>query len=638
MIKTTIILFLFASVAIRAEVNDSTARRTDTVRVTASRTFLHAGDNPLTVTVVPKEIITNAQPRQVDELLQFVPGITIQNYGGLGGLKTVSLRGGSSSQTVVLLDGVKLNLVQNGTTDLSTISTMGITAIEVQRGGASALYGGNAISGAVNIITGFSDSTEYTGRIGVGSLNEYTVGATVASPLGKGKIAFSADGTQSRGDYRFSSNQYGENVTLSRMNSDFKYGALSLRYEHSWDALTIRSTSWYRISERGVPGAVLQNVIDQLSARLNDWDFFSTLSAHYNPEKNMTVTGGMLLRKNVTEYSDPDALYRGNNGINDRYNSNSISGYARALLVTSNLLHEYNFEAGFADLNGALVQSLQGEYVKRFSLSGSGRLLYVKEMTDSRLEIQGIARGDYFSDVQFAPSVLTSLMWKHSDNYGMKCSFSHDFRVPNFNEMYYFNFGTRNLKPEFSTTISVGAFCTIFDLCSIEIDVFSSQITDKIIAVPTGPTSWSARNIAKSSNKGIEINAKAELFEKSLLLQYCYTLQDARDNTEPGKSTLLPYVPQEIVSGFALYTIGDISFGGTIRYTSHRFSLGGNQKESLLPHYNIVSMFVNYNTKLFSGDWSIKLSADNITNTEYQLVQNYPMPGRILRFQLSTRW
>lgn len=620
----------------QAITKDSTAHRTDTVRVTTSRTFLQIGENPTVITTIPREIITTVQPRQVDEILRYSPGLTIQNYGGLGGLKTISLRGGGAAQTVILLDGVKLNLSQNGITDLSSISAFSIDNIEIQRGGASALYGGNAISGAVNIRTRFSDTTETIVRVGMGSFGEYFLSGYYAQPFSFGTISATAEYGTSQGDYPFLSDQFGKQSTLLRTNSDFDNASVSLRYDYTTEKTSIRSTTWFRTSDRGVPGAVLQNAVEQLHARLNERDIFSTIGISYYITPNTKVNSGGYIRSNRLQYKDPDALVRGANGLDETYKAAELSAFVRLHSISDNFLHEYNIESGFSDVRGAMLQSIAGEYIKRITISASGRWLYLTRLNDNNsVEMQGILRTDYFSDIRFSPSFLTSVLWKNTENYGIRASFSMDFRPPNFNEMYYFNFGTIDLRPEFSRTFNIGLFCKPFEWCSAEIDVFTTRTTDKILAIPTGPATWNARNIALTNNKGIELSIKSEFWDKSLFVQYNYTLQDARDATDAGKNTLLPYIPQEIVSAFVLYKIGNFSFGSTLHYTSHRFSLGGNQKESLLPSFTTLAFFANCDFAILSKNCIIKVSTENTSDSDYSIIKNYPMPGIQYRISLS---
>lgn len=632
-----IIGFLCAASVLHAEIHrDSTAtRRSDTVVVTTSRTFLSVGENSTPHSTVPQEILTTIPMRQIDQALAFTPGITIQNYGGLGGLKTISMRGGNASQSIVAVDGIVINMTQTGMADLSTIPLSLIKNIEIQRGGGSALFGGNAMNGIVQIQSKISDTTMLTGIIGIGSFRELSAQTSVAVQSPLGNIYCSADVSRSRGDYPFLFNQFGEDVTLQRENGDFLQSAFSLRYNNNPSPIRIRSLSWFRVSDRGVPGAVLQGSVEQVASRLKERDIFSSWSFEHNLTDYSVVDGGFSLRSSTLRYTDPFALIRGPDGINETYNSHEINGFAALGIVSNTFLQQYRLKYSFADLQGTMIENPEGSYVKRVIISGSTRYHYMPDFWDSQWEFQAVFRGDYYSDVRFSPSALFSLSWKKFELCNVRSSVSFDFRPPNFNEMYYFNFGTRNLKPEYASTVNIGLFGVVRKIFSYELDIFTSRIEDKIIAVPTGPAMWSARNIANVINQGIELSLKSELFERSLLIHYTYSLQNPKDVTQ-GNKTLLPYIPQEILTLFTLVSLSDVSVGATFHHYSHRFSLGGNQRESLLPSYNLISSFVILKIPILHHmKPQLKLSCDNITDTQYVVIDNYPMPGRIIRCDMS---
>ena len=90
---------------------------------------------------------------QVSQVLENQPGLFIKDYGGLGGLKTISTRGTNSSQTLILLDGMRINSNQNGSLDLSVIPAGLLNRIEIIRSGSSGLFGGNAIGGIISLNT-----------------------------------------------------------------------------------------------------------------------------------------------------------------------------------------------------------------------------------------------------------------------------------------------------------------------------------------------------------------------------------------------------------------------------------------------------------------------------------------------------
>lgn len=105
------------------------------------------------VTVITEEEIVKSQAKTVADVLRAVPGVDVQRSGSPGKLTTVRLRGAESDQTLVLVDGVRLNNPFDQLANFADITADNIERIEILRGGASALYGSEAVGGVINIIT-----------------------------------------------------------------------------------------------------------------------------------------------------------------------------------------------------------------------------------------------------------------------------------------------------------------------------------------------------------------------------------------------------------------------------------------------------------------------------------------------------
>lgn len=124
------------------------------VTATVAPTPLH--DATASVTVISRQQIEAQQASSVTELLRQVPGLHIDQAGARGSVSSVYMRGGDPNFTVVLIDGVKVNDPTNsrgGSFDFSTLNTDNIERIEIVRGPLSAVYGSDAMSGVINIIT-----------------------------------------------------------------------------------------------------------------------------------------------------------------------------------------------------------------------------------------------------------------------------------------------------------------------------------------------------------------------------------------------------------------------------------------------------------------------------------------------------
>ena len=147
------ILISVISVASQTVKYDTTARQTRQVEITAERSLSSNTSSFTPKSLILRQEIIRFGAEQVSDIAANIPGVFIKNYGGLGGLKTISLRGTTSQQTVIMLDGVALTSPANGTVDLSGLPLTLFDEIEISRGGNSILVGSGAMAGAVNLRT-----------------------------------------------------------------------------------------------------------------------------------------------------------------------------------------------------------------------------------------------------------------------------------------------------------------------------------------------------------------------------------------------------------------------------------------------------------------------------------------------------
>jgi outer membrane cobalamin receptor len=131
-------------------------QRSEDVVITVSAQELALSSVSASVTIISREMIEASKTENVLDLLQEVPFVHISQVGGAGGLATVTLRGGDPNFTLVMIDGIPVNDPTNvlgGSYDFSYLSTDQIDRIEIVRGPLSSIYGSEAISGVINIIS-----------------------------------------------------------------------------------------------------------------------------------------------------------------------------------------------------------------------------------------------------------------------------------------------------------------------------------------------------------------------------------------------------------------------------------------------------------------------------------------------------
>ena len=159
-----------AAAGMAASVQADDAYELDKVVVTASRTAQTVDQALAPVTVITREDIERSQANNIIELIERTPSINIASNGGPGAISSVFIRGAGSQQTLVLIDGQRLNSAATGNAELQYMNPNQIERIEIVRGPMSSLYGADAIGGIIHIFTRNGRGEPHVSvRAGVGS-------------------------------------------------------------------------------------------------------------------------------------------------------------------------------------------------------------------------------------------------------------------------------------------------------------------------------------------------------------------------------------------------------------------------------------------------------------------------------------
>ena len=273
-----VLLFVTISLRAQSKMPDTISYSVRAVTVVASR--LNAASRLITTptSVLSDSDVVALNTRQASELLRVLPGVFLKDYGGLGGIKTVSLRGATAAQTAVYLDGIKLNAAQNGLFDFSTLPSAMIGSIAIHDGTEAAFSNAGAIGGVISIESPsrIDTSASLSIKASYASFNEMNITASHSSRLAKHlSLIASAGYIHSMGDYTFTFNEFGITREYRRSNADYQSSSAAalLLFEDS----TIKSSTrlLVRSVRRGAPGAVLQGNVENSSARLNDDDILA---------------------------------------------------------------------------------------------------------------------------------------------------------------------------------------------------------------------------------------------------------------------------------------------------------------------------------------------------------------------------
>lgn len=601
-----------------------------TVEVTS--TWIDPDPHVLPTSTITAADLLRLRPVTTAEALRTVPGLYVRDHGGLGGLRTVSIRGGSAAQSLVLVDGFRWNSSQSGSADLGWIPASMLGKIDVQRGASSARVGANAMTGAVDLSLASPHETMVQASSDLASFDTWRVAANGSAVDGDVALSAAVEHYTSAGTYGYDVSIDGQQAELLRANADVASTSGLVRLA----AGPINVTTMLRSSDRGVPGAVVDGAVTQPRARLEDADIWSLASASLYTDTSSTITARLGGRYLDQHYRDPDATYTGLDGIDARYLLRDVSADVVWNASSPSLLHHATLSAGYVDLRGdQLDPSLNDLAVRRTAAAA-----YDVQWTAAHdVLLDAAARFDHFSDVGNALSGALGLRWRTTDAFTIRSSIGTGFRPPSFNELYFLNYGNTNLKPERSIMASVGGLWSPLSWLSFDANVYASRITDLIVSVPMSPVVTSAQNVGNAVSYGLELSARYSLLDDKLFGQYSYTVQRVEDAT--GRvgidGTLIPYVPMEMIAWQTWWddrqTIASLEWN----YTSYRYAQPGAESTSLLAPYHLVNVSAGQVVRGRDVTATIMLRIDNLFDERYVVIRGYPMPGRMLRLTLSVR-
>ena len=219
-----------------------------------------AGGDPLAAATVVEAARFEGEAKGVAELVSTAPGVAVSDYGGLGQLTTVSIRGSTANGVLVMLDGLPLNTAFGGAVDLSTIPRGWIERVEVVRGAEGALYGPGAMGGVVNVLTPQARPGRWSAEAAGGTFGTWQASGDGALSLGGGRtllLAATAEGTE--GDFTYLNDETildptDALVRRTRVNNASRRGGLLAKLSAPAGAGRLDALFQLSAGHRGLPG------------------------------------------------------------------------------------------------------------------------------------------------------------------------------------------------------------------------------------------------------------------------------------------------------------------------------------------------------------------------------------------------
>lgn len=634
-LNIAILIVLTNCTSAHAFTPDSVYKHFPEVQVEAERTVFAQEKKFAAFTEISKSDIISQNPKQVSDLLNRQPGISIRDYGGLGGLKTISLRGTSSQQTLFMLEGMPLNSAGNSYLDLSIFPVSMINSIDIIRGGSSALFGGSSIGGTVNINLQAEQTNQFRGEAYTGSFGEFTGAMNASLKISEVNFGIASEYLSSEGNFPFNSNQFGKEITYYRDNSEFENFNLLLNLSSISKKYTLKLLTLGNISNRGAPGPVVHGYQTPVNAKLIEKGITGIFKIE-SGDDSFAFNTGILFKYNNLNYINSDDPFLNDSSNNFFTKSFRLNSSYSILSDLAKLT--FGFEVEYSDITGDFIYPGLDRKVMRLNYGLSTRLygdLY--RNSSAALAYQLGARYDIYLDVSASPSAMSGLSLILNDyNLSISSQLAYNFRPPSFSEMYFLNYGTSDLKPERSTSFNLTTNYNSLNL-HFSLNGFLINTLDQIVAVPKSTLTWSAQNMESVLSRGIEFTFSADIFKNIINTGLVYTLQRVTDNNSQSITydKLIVYIPQELVQVYLNTSFYKFNIRLSGNYTGFTYSMSDNNYYSLIQSYFTGDIHIAKTFDVFQSKFRINFDIINIANKSFTVIRNYPMPGRFFRFGVS---
>ena len=606
------------------------------------------------VQVFGKEDLKNLGLQNMGDAVKRFAGTNVRDYGGIGGLKTVSVRNLGAAHTAVSYDGVAISNTQAGQIDIGRFSLDNVSTLSLAIGHDDNLLQSArlfASAGVLNIETEkphFENGKRHHTQVQMrgGSFGYLTPAIRHWQALGeRTKLSVEGNYLHAEGEYPFTLKNGTLVTEQKRINSDVESYQGEVNLFHTFkDESELSAKAYYYNSKRGLPGAViLYN--SESDERLWDENFFAqakykkafspqwTLQAQgkYNYSWNkyedtgVEYTGGKQTDTNrQTEYYlSASALYKptsawsfslSQDGFINRLHTNGANS-PEPVRYTSLTALNARYQSGQLKASGSVVATYITEEVKAGNTPEDRRRL----------------------------SPTLSLSWQpwEGEQLFVRALYKNTFRVPTFSDLYYLRVGNTSLKPEKATEYTVGLTWSgtpfsFTDFVSLTVDGYYNEVNDKIIAFPSTYV-WKMQNYGKVHITGIDATlATAIPLGKSVNLNLSgnYSWQKALDVTNPEAKNYkhqLPYTPEHNGNVSATLEMPWVNVGYTVTMVSQRYFLAQNIEANRIEGYGEHMATLWREFKL--GKCGLRLQAEiiNLTDAQYDVIKYYPMPGRSWR-------
>ena len=578
-------------------------------------------DDPmLTKSVLGRSELASPGVLRLADALGSVPGLRVLRTGAPGSYAALSIRGSSSEQVLVLVDGRRLSAAQGGGVDLGAVDVATLERVEIVRGAASALYGSDAVGGVVNLVTRPEAVAQGTSlRFEGGSHGVLAAALRHERPaFGRGLAWLRLHGLQSDGDYSYEGAR-GEDV---RENADVASDGLGLGLAlGAPEGRRLTGDLAFEETAEGVPGP---SEFPTPEARRDDRVMTASSELRLPLASGAQLRAGVAADRRRRSYVDPAS------DIADRHVNRSAA-------VTFGLESTGLGWSGGAELRHAELESTTDGDRTRQSAG-----LYARDAFGwSTLTLAPAARLDVTSDAEPLWGLRLAAGLGLPGRRTLKIAGGNAYRLPSFDDLFAADrgasIGNPALRPERALEGELGLHTPLVwpslllaGEGALTVTGYARRIEDLIQWTPGPDGRWRPHNVGLAVVRGLELELMAPLPAPGLAqpasLTVAFTALDARDQSgEPAvDGRRLPYRPAlsgQVELGLELPLA--LGFRARWQATGESYTTAANTKR--LPGYALLDLTCE---RALGRRMIGSVAVLNALDVDAVDVRDYPLPGR----------
>ena len=587
--------------------------------IAATRVAIPVTDVIADISVIDRATLELSGQSSLREVLAQQAGVQIASSGSYRSNTGLFLRGAVSSQTLVLIDGVRVGSATSGGASLENLPLERIERIEILRGAASALYGPDAVGGVIQILTRQpSQAFEMGVSAGIGTDGQQQTSAHVSGSSGAIGYSLGLSREKASGISAIANPASGsynpDEDGFDAASADFRLSA-RINREHGLRLSLLRSDTNYRLDSTPFPNPLGLNRLTSdahgktgLGHATLQWD------AQWLPHWHSVVTMGTSSEQSLGDYlRSTDGAFGGST----QFNTNR----RQATWQNDILLNKDVLSVTLESRNETVDSNTAYTVTSRDVRSALASYAFNRAAWNALV----VARNDNNSQFGDFNNWSVSGGYRVTDTLRAVASLGTSFQAPSFNQLYYPGFGNPTLQPQHNRANEVGLKYQAGNL-SLGAVAYHNDIQGFIVPTTNVQSSMAVL-------RGITLTAQGNVGDTGYSLSYDYADPRSYSTFAASNDLRLVRVARNLLNMRMTQRLGEVSVFGELRLSGDRednnLSFSGRD---LLPGYTLLNIGANWKLQ---KNVSLLARVNNLTDAQYQLANGFSTPGRNLFVSLN---